>query len=669
MAISIRGSATDWVAVNATTQTVTLPTHVAGDMLIVRAGCKPFSADITCSTAGWKPVENQHVTGAVANGAGVGSMAARAFWKIAESAAETDPVVTWGTTAAPGAATAVVYQKATDEHWLIPTGAGGSENTAGTEVSQAIERHITAKADDLIDFFTMIRDNTTMTVPSFTQAGLTLGTVDEQPASALSSTTSNDIAADGGYRAVTAGASSAAAVVTGTLSTSETGVVWTTRLRVVPIVSPLVQAKMKVGGGDPEVEPFGTTIVLTLDADVTVGNTLAVWSFYGGTIAQFTSIADNLGNTYTLVRHENPSGGGEDTHSLFTAPVTVGGACTITITLSASVGYRSMLVHEVSGRHATAPLDVSGFNFQASPTTAANNITSGAQTTTVNGCYIFGVTAFENTANRGLLPGTVVAFKEVLTSPGTGVAPGNGTGAISSEEFVQTTAGSIAATFTLVGTAAPCLTLMMALKPPDPGQTITVGQASESDTAQALGKAKAQVFAQALETDTAQALGRLKTLALLQSSESDAAQGMAWSPKNRLVGQASESEVAQAFTSAKARAVEQALENDLAQGVTFTRAVAVGQASESDAASVFASAKARAVAQALEADSAGVMSLALVVVIVQALEADAAQGIQRNPLAQLLGQAEEADSAGAVVLEGAAVSEEGEFVLQRRRRR
>ena len=127
MAISIRGAAGAWVASNATTQTVTLPTHAAGDMLIVRAAQKPYSASPTCATSGWAEAGTAFPNGTTANGNGTGSVILIAFWKIANSAAETSPVVTWNTTSAPGACCPVVYQCGADESFIAAVGAGGGD--------------------------------------------------------------------------------------------------------------------------------------------------------------------------------------------------------------------------------------------------------------------------------------------------------------------------------------------------------------------------------------------------------------------------------------------------------------------------------------------------------------------------------------------------------------
>lgn len=232
MAISPR-NAGSWADSNATTQTVTLPTHASGDMLIVRAACKPYTATITCSTEGWNPVGNQYTNGTTANGNGVGSLAFRSFYKIATSASETSPVVAWGTTSAPGAAVAIVYQKGAAEDWVTPTGAGGGDATARTSQTCTISSHISVTAGDLIDFWLAWCDNYAATVPSITQTGISAWqSVVEYPDAALSTATSNDMAADGGYRIATTGTSSAAAVVTATFGNSEQGGAWQTRLRV-----------------------------------------------------------------------------------------------------------------------------------------------------------------------------------------------------------------------------------------------------------------------------------------------------------------------------------------------------------------------------------------------------------------------------------------------------
>jgi hypothetical protein len=234
MAITLH-TAGSWVAANATTQTVTLPTHSTGDMLLVRVGFKhaTMPTTVTCDTAGWAKVatEVNGTGGASSNGGG--GVEVCAFWKEAASAAETNPVITFdgATAATPSAAVANSYSKGAGELWATPVGDGAAV-AAATSISATIASHVSATSGDLIEVAIVTNDNTTLTVPTFTQAGLTLAAVVESPAAALSSTTSNDIAADGCYRISTAGTSSAAAVVTGTNSVADLGAAWTTRLRV-----------------------------------------------------------------------------------------------------------------------------------------------------------------------------------------------------------------------------------------------------------------------------------------------------------------------------------------------------------------------------------------------------------------------------------------------------
>jgi len=78
------------------------------------------------------------------------------------------------------------------------------------------------------------------------------------------------------------------------------------------------------------------------------------------------------------------------------------------------------------------------------------------------------------------------------------------------------------------------------------GQVIAVGQAAETDLAQAIAWApKARLVAQSSETDSAQAVTPRKSSAIGQVLENDLAQSVTWSPKHRLVGMVSETDQAQ----------------------------------------------------------------------------------------------------------------------------
>ena len=238
MAIS-DGTAGAWVATTTRNPTVTLPAHSAGQMLLVRMGWKsatPTTDVAVCNTSGWTKLGQYYDNGGASSNGGGGVLVA-VFYKEAASSSETNPVIEFddATAPTPGAYCVTTYSKGASENWLTPLGAGGSF-ASSTAISATMSSHISATAGDMLDAFAVGNDNNTMTVPTVTQAGLTLDTVTEFPATALSSSTSNDIEADGCNRLATAGTSSAAAVVTGTLSIADSGAAWVTRLRVQAVV-------------------------------------------------------------------------------------------------------------------------------------------------------------------------------------------------------------------------------------------------------------------------------------------------------------------------------------------------------------------------------------------------------------------------------------------------
>ena len=204
----------------------------AGDMMIARVAYKSSSiATCTASTAssGWAKIGEFH-DGTTNSGNGTGSVAVAAFWKE-HSGSESAPTIDFSQAVTQVGATVIIYEKGAGEAWVTPVGDGGGF-TAATNISATIQSHVSVTTDDMVDFFYGARDNATATVPTITQTGVTYNTITELPADAGTDTSGADGAYDGGYRLATAGTSSAAAVVTGTLDTSESGSAWMTRLRV-----------------------------------------------------------------------------------------------------------------------------------------------------------------------------------------------------------------------------------------------------------------------------------------------------------------------------------------------------------------------------------------------------------------------------------------------------
>lgn len=123
-------------------------------------------------------------------------------------------------------------------------------------------------------------------------------------------------------------------------------------------------------------------------------------------------------------------------------------------------GYRTVAVHEVSGCDTTAPLDANAIQAQASAThDSADAVSSGADITTVDGCYIFGgCIRTDDIPTVVFSPGTNFTGRE-SNSDGTNLG-------MRSEDRIQASAGSVAATFTFSSaTNWATATVMMAFKP------------------------------------------------------------------------------------------------------------------------------------------------------------------------------------------------------------
>lgn len=153
--------------------------------------------------------------------------------------------------------------------------------------------------------------------------------------------------------------------------------------------------------------------------------------------------------------------------------------------------------------------------------------------------------------------------------------------------------------------------------------TVPVGLASETDTAFAVARAKAQSVRLATETATAFPVSVVKT---------------------RAVGLTSEADSALAVTRAKTRAAGLTSEADTAFPVTALTGVPVGLASETDSALAVARAKTRAVGLASEADTAFPVAALTGVQVGLATETATAFPVQRIKL-RGVGLAIETDSA------------------------
>ena len=100
-----------------------------------------------------------------------------------------------------------------------------------------------------------------------------------------------------------------------------------------------------------------------------------------------------------------------------------------------------------------------------------------------------------------------------------------------------------------------------------PPHTVAVAQATEADSAQAVGARKTVAAAQTTESDSAQTIGSIKTASVAQASEADVSQP-ASAMKIAVILAASEVDSVGAVTANKAQLAGQAIETDSALSIT-----------------------------------------------------------------------------------------------------
>ena len=191
--------------------------QVTTDMMLLFAYGKPFGAGWSVATSGWTALGSA-ASGSTAAGVDTGSMKMQVWYKEALIDTEADPTVTEGSPVwnVVGASIAV-FSKAVGETWETPTVVYGADEVSGTSVSATMSADNSVAAGDSL--VAAIGTNSDAmgpfgTATTYTQTGATFGglsnLVDDE------TVTGGDMAAQVTRRAVTAGASSAAAVITAT---------------------------------------------------------------------------------------------------------------------------------------------------------------------------------------------------------------------------------------------------------------------------------------------------------------------------------------------------------------------------------------------------------------------------------------------------------------------
>lgn len=194
----------------------------------------------------------------------------------------------------------------------------------------------------------------------------------------------------------------------------------------------------------------------TVVAADTVGVTFDVTtSVTVGDVLDFSMSPTSLGcnNTYfspTLVL--TPSGSGWH-QTLWYAPNSKAGVNTVTVTLSGNAASYELDLFEYAGVAQTNPLDQATVQEQIGPGTATDAVTSGSKTTTVNGELILASTMHTAGPSTTVAAGTGFTMRQ------------NASGDSGVEEQIQSTAGSIAGTFTAASASDNFITSLATFKP------------------------------------------------------------------------------------------------------------------------------------------------------------------------------------------------------------
>jgi len=216
-------------------------------------------------------------------------------------------------------------------------------------------------------------------------------------------------------------------------------------------------AFVRVQGNSAGNAGTAASVAVTLGAAVGSGNTVCGWVSWGEgpTTTHLTSVTDDKGNTYTISDRLGDGNNAQAGAMFFRGNIT-NGPTIITANFSPNQTFLQIGADEYSGAlAATNPSD--GHSVAAAVqtgSTATDFLSSGSFTTSVNGDLIYGV--------------TMDTFGATLASAGTGYTQRQ-TNTIAvdatSEDKVQSTAGSVAATFTTSNAGGRYITLAVAIQP------------------------------------------------------------------------------------------------------------------------------------------------------------------------------------------------------------
>lgn len=179
-----------------------------------------------------------------------------------------------------------------------------------------------------------------------------------------------------------------------------------------------------------------TTIVVTLGAAVAVDDVIVGMAGWDTTTTNISSVADDLGNSYTLHADKIDDSANNQSGRTWRSKVTVAGTPTITVTYTVAASARVVIVAAWSGSTAS-PFDTSLGNFQTSPGTGTDAVTSTSITTAADHELCIGFHQNTGSDSGTLTAGTNYTSRLVSTSK------------VGLEDRTLDTAGSVAATWTI----------------------------------------------------------------------------------------------------------------------------------------------------------------------------------------------------------------------------
>jgi hypothetical protein len=204
--------------------------------------------------------------------------------------------------------------------------------------------------------------------------------------------------------------------------------------------------------------PFGmeeSSVTLPLPTPIGAGNLLAVFVSYADGVT-LTSVTDNLGNTFKLVRTVDDMPHSQAATTAY-AQNTKAGVDSVTANFNGLTCCRSVIVHELHGADTIAPLDGNSARLQTGAGTGTDSVTSGQMFTQSPRDYIFAAsTNSDGVTGQTISAGTGFSRREILT-------PSAGNSTVSEDENVNAP-GSVSSTFTYSNNGAS-LTMQMAFRP------------------------------------------------------------------------------------------------------------------------------------------------------------------------------------------------------------